>query len=132
MNWKDFDGGSEAQAAPEVGGTYRIEQQNTDASHRLNGYVWYRIRWNDTPVASTRSLSAAKWTAETDNAERVKGKEAADKRSARGPPTPTPLADLPFPYVRKGWWLTPTALFRSHMPPVFLRPTSWPKGCWKC
>ena len=30
------------------------------------------------------------------------------------------------------WWLTPTALFRSHMPPVFLRPMHWPKGCWQC
>jgi hypothetical protein len=30
------------------------------------------------------------------------------------------------------WWLTPTALFRSHMPPVFLRPIHWPKGCWQC
>jgi hypothetical protein len=33
---------------------------------------------------------------------------------------------------RHRWWLTPTALFRSHMPPVFLRPVHWLDGCWTC
>jgi hypothetical protein len=30
------------------------------------------------------------------------------------------------------WWLTPTALFRSHAPPVFLTPRHWLSGCWTC
>ena len=47
--------------------TYYIERcQRTDPG-RPAGRVWYGIRRNDTPVASTLSLSAAKWTAETDN-----------------------------------------------------------------
>jgi hypothetical protein len=35
-------------------------------------------------------------------------------------------------HERHQWWLTPTALFRSHMPPVFLRPVHWLDGCWTC
>jgi hypothetical protein len=34
--------------------------------------------------------------------------------------------------MTKRWWLTPTALFRSHMPPVFLEPRHWLEGCWPC
>ena len=38
------------------------------------------------------------------------------------------------------WWRatpiavasTPTALFRDHMPPVFLHPRHWMEGCWTC
>jgi hypothetical protein len=30
------------------------------------------------------------------------------------------------------WWLTPTTLFRSHAPPVFLEPRHWLDGCWTC
>jgi hypothetical protein len=30
------------------------------------------------------------------------------------------------------WWLTPTALFRSHAAPVFLEPRHWLDGCWTC
>jgi hypothetical protein len=33
---------------------------------------------------------------------------------------------------RHQWRLTPTALFRSHAPPVFLEPRHWLDGCWPC
>jgi hypothetical protein len=36
------------------------------------------------------------------------------------------------PKERHRWWLTPTALFRSHAAPVFLRPVHWLDGCWTC
>jgi hypothetical protein len=36
------------------------------------------------------------------------------------------------PKERHRWWLTPTALFRSHADPVFFRPVHWLDGCWTC
>jgi hypothetical protein len=66
MNWKNFDGGCEAETP---GGKYRIEQMQAVDDRG----VWYRITWNDTPVSSTRTLSAAKATAETDAMLRSKG-----------------------------------------------------------
>jgi hypothetical protein len=64
MNWKDdCDGGSEACARV---GKYRIERCEAPGGH-----LWYRITYriaqDDIPVSSTRTLSAAKQVAETDD-----------------------------------------------------------------
>ena len=66
MNWEHF----EVWASPTDVGLYVIAHcVRTTAS---GSHVWYAIRLNDDRVSSTRTLSAAKATAETDYAERVK------------------------------------------------------------
>ena len=66
MNWEHF----EALASPTDVGWYVIAQcVRTTAS---GSHVWYAIRLNGARVSSTRTLLAAKATAEADYAERVK------------------------------------------------------------